>query len=129
MKKVMQTDNNNCFQACIASIFEIEIEEIPNLAPHEENGKWIIVLNKWLQNKYKLNYIESYISLNEGQILFKQGTGYYHIIIGVPSINKVIKHAVVGYAGKIIFDPHPKKIGIGNSNKRMRVGLFINTFN
>ena len=54
MKPVFQTrygkDEGNCYQACLASIMEMELDEVPdfcNLYP--ERGHWQLEANIWLR--------------------------------------------------------------------------------
>lgn len=51
MKPVFQTvyglPNGNCFAACIASILEMDLEDVPNFC-EGENTNWMFDLNEWL---------------------------------------------------------------------------------
>lgn len=105
MKTVDQTivgENGNCMAACIASLLEIEIDEIPNLS---EEG-WLSRLNEWLGN-FGLFYME--LSLPQ---TYWSGMKYwgYHTICGKSP--RGLLHAVVGLQGKMVHDPHPEKSGL-----------------
>lgn len=51
MKPVYQTifgkPDGNCFAACIASILEMDLEEVPNFCKGD-NPRWMFDLNEWL---------------------------------------------------------------------------------
>jgi len=51
MKPVFQTiyghPDGNCFAACVASILEMELEDVPNFCG-DYRDKWTYELNKWL---------------------------------------------------------------------------------
>lgn len=51
MIPVKQTSNTDCFRACVASLLELGIEEVPNFVGDEDAGvgeQWWIALGKWL---------------------------------------------------------------------------------
>ena len=51
MKPVYQTifgkTNGNCFAACIASILEMDLEDVPHFC-RGDNPEWMFDLNEWL---------------------------------------------------------------------------------
>lgn len=51
MKPVYQTvfgkPNGNCFQACVASILEMDLDDVPHVCKGD-NPEWMYDLNKWL---------------------------------------------------------------------------------
>ena len=61
MKPVFQTkfggsdhdeeEQGNCIQACLASIFEIELEEAPDFTGEIKNGKWWDHMQEWLAKR------------------------------------------------------------------------------
>ena len=60
MIKIWQTQfgdgNGNCFQACVASILELTLNEVPHFC--RDYGKdWVWQTGKWLQ-KWGLNIIK-----------------------------------------------------------------------
>jgi hypothetical protein len=123
MKPISQTKfgmKGNCFSACIASIFEIELNDAPDLMPNEnikgeEQDK---ILNEWLR-KYNLKYIEVRFQNDKVE---KFLLCVYHFIIGTSPRNKDIDHCVVGLGGKMIYDPHPDKTGVVGL---LKYGVFI----
>jgi len=122
MKPVMQTmfynkdGVGNCFEACLASILEIELCEIPMF--HE--GEWFKRLWEWLQVK-NLTYQGMLSRADVFQ--YKIGIDGYFIVAGESPRGLLIRggHAVVFKDGKIVHDPHPNNNGILN----IKYGLAI----
>lgn len=129
MKPIKQTrigSKGNCFEACIASILELKINDVPDLNAFEENCEWVPLLNKWL-SRYDVCYIECNIERNDMDSFFKD-RNFYYILIGKTSRSEDILHAVVGYNSKIVHDPHPNPLPIIPEPK-LRLGIFIKSFN
>ena len=101
MKPVNQTrlgdcaDGGNCFPACVASLFELPIEEVPDILPGSEN--WDLQWQAWL-DKYALTFIEA---------KWPQPDGYTIGILSVGTEEEPKFHAVVCFAGEIVHDPDP----------------------
>jgi hypothetical protein len=98
----------NCFQACIASIFEVEINQIPGFM-----GKGIknfdSVLEKWLKEMGLLMpawYVDGEEDFLEKQQEYFPDT--YMVVMGKsPRAKKNEWHCVVYHDGKMVHDPHP----------------------
>lgn len=110
MKPVDQTffgpEEGNCLQACIASLFELPLEDVPHFVL-EEN--WVKALDDWLI-KYDLQSVDvdlKYMRTQDDDMWMPSG---YHLICGESS--RECSHAVVGYKGKIVHDPHPDRDGL-----------------
>jgi hypothetical protein len=110
MKPVTQTIFNavrgNCFAACLASLLEVEIDQVPNI--HDMDGDdWFYPLNRWLKENHSL------------VLLMVEATAYAHKVWfpdGVPFIASCdgsagVRHAVVmeyqGMEAKILHYPFP----------------------
>jgi hypothetical protein len=140
MKKINQTRTTfpigdsrpgNCFQACIASILGIELEEVPDIIefwkPHCETkqmwDRYIVKIHSFLKER-NLRYVE----LIEGA-LFKCSNSNFEnfpiIISGVSNGNPNFEHSVIGhieivkidnngvYYNVIVdHDPNPNKNGL-----------------
>ncbi len=113
MKPVMQTkfgDNGNCWAACLASLLEFDITDVPDLFTHAEDIEWKANTNAWLA-RYGFGCLEfSSLSPDDYKAL---NLATYHIIIG-PSPRQEGSHAVIGRAGRIVHDPHPDGTGLLN---------------
>lgn len=123
MKKIYQTKFSfigNCFQAAVASLFEVELNEVPDLHPESpmKGEEQIYILNKWLQ-EYNLRYIELGIPEEKVEKMLKD---VYHLIIGTSPRNVNKHHVVVGKSGLIVHDPHPSNSGVAGYFK---YGVFV----
>lgn len=118
MKPIDQTrlhdeqTEGNCFEACLASILEMSIEDVPDFGGLAE-GQWWFDLEAFLK------------PLNLKQVYFPTGSGYcfdgecFHIRAG-KSPRGDFKHAVVGWGADTVHDPHPSKAGIEDES-----GIYI----
>ncbi len=43
-----EEDQGNCMAACLASIFELFLEDVPDFAGEITNGQWYVHLQRWL---------------------------------------------------------------------------------
>lgn len=123
MKPVDQTrKGHNCFSACLASILEVGIEDVPNFRWPESNKTHIGQVEraeKWLRNKYGCTVVElfdvsqylGYPSLEVTKETYQFPTTYY-IMTGWVNLKKEKVHAVVGLQGEMVHDPHPKRAGL-----------------
>lgn len=148
MKTVTQTEIDagwgNCYAACIASIFELDLELLPKLPPREEIARraaardqvptdddvkrffederrnaWHAMWNEWF---FKNNLVHIVIEAHKLCAYDRPRLETYHIIGGPsprdPEQNKGgygydgLLHAVVGFKGLIVWDPHPDHNGL-----------------
>lgn len=143
MKPVTQTifnadhtngeETGNCFASCIASIFELSLEEVPNFSwigrqkhPESESeplpgsSDWWYYLRDWLAPR-GLMFLELTADGSHKDILRALG---YHVLTG-KSPRGDFYHSVVGRGGKIVHDPHPDRVGLRTVEY---LGLFIRRF-
>lgn len=106
-------DMGNCFTACIASLLEESIEDVPHFVL-EEN--WREAINKWLAKK-NLFYIDILLSGDMRDELVKYWG--YHVISG-PSPRGHCHHSIIGYKGEPYFDPHPSRLMLGTGHCKDR---------
>lgn len=109
MKPVDQTilgPGGNCYAACLASILEIGIGDVPNFCA--QSGNWVARAEEWLRTKHDCTLL-GFRPKGEGD--FYCIPAMYHIIAG-KSPRRGLYHAVVGFQGKIIHDPHPSREGL-----------------
>lgn len=123
-KQTILGSKGNCFAACIASILDCTIDDIPNLNAYEESEEWMQVLNDWLSNR-GLGYMEVIVPSADINVFFRN-KDFYHVIIGPTNRSSNLFHAVVGRKGKIVFDPHPTDLGLIQENN-LRLGVFIHS--
>jgi hypothetical protein len=112
MKPVDQTtfgeEKGNCFSACVASILEISIEEVPFfMGP----GAWWPRFQEWLEKRdyYPLSWS---VPEKDQKNMAPYGV---HILSGKSPRDiqyPEYSHAVVACGSEIIHDPHPSRDGI-----------------
>ena len=116
MKPVYQTEfggeKGNCFAACLASVFEIPIEAAPDLWAGEQRGLyWVQIVNDWLKPRGLWYCDVKFLGISP------KG---YHLIGGQSA--RGLSHAVVGFNGEMVHDPHPDGAGLVEVQD---FGLFI----
>ncbi len=105
MKPVFQDltqSKGNCFQACVASLFELPIEDVPHLMVF--GHLWFDYLQEWLE---PLGYYALDIQYNPSMAQWIKG---YWIATGVAK--REILHSVIYLGDKLVHDPHPSCVGI-----------------
>ncbi len=118
MKKVYQTrfggadspecEQGNCMQACFASLFEIELNEAPDFTGGIVNGKWFLILERWLE---KRNLELSFINV-KGTIPPMKGY-YIQTAKSTTLANPDDGHVVIFQNGKLVHNPHPEATSVG----------------
>ena len=109
MTPVNQTVNSgilgNCFEACLASIFDVPLLAIPQHQEWEGNSReGFLFYLQTLKDTFLLPRGCSYAEISNVTQFCPAG---YHLIIGQVRSGSV--HCVVGLEGKPVFDPHPEK--------------------
>lgn len=107
MKPVMQTafgyPNGNCFAACVASLLELSIEEMPGI----EGKRFEDVWDEWLSTRGL-----TYVDVPAGTGAFVRG---YCIATGksprggVTQSGRPVLHAVIAKDMQLVYDPHPDR--------------------
>lgn len=107
MKPVDQTTfgprDGNCFSACIASLLELSIADVPWFMGGQDDAWMERNLLPWLAPRglYAL--------------CFKLGFDWYppgYYIVGGESARGGCLHSVIAQAGKTVHDPHPSRDGL-----------------
>lgn len=102
MKPVDQTlfgpENGNCWAACIASILELPIDEVPNFG----------IKKTWFPDTWNWLLERGYASLYFGPGDARHVPYCYHIVSG-RSPRGDWGHAVVALGEKLVHDPHPDR--------------------
>lgn len=112
MKPVDQTVfgpvEGNCFAACLASILELEIAEVPNFTLDPDN--WFENANAWCDERgYCLLYVKS-DAIKSGYIDPRPliDAGHYFIVTGLSPRGDFL-HCVVQHRDQNVHDPHPSR--------------------
>ena len=103
---IINDATGNCFAACVASILELSIDEVPNFMEtrNEVEGGWYIAAWQWLQNR---GYTLRHTQLGANQ--YPEG---YWIASGVSPRFPDRHHAVVYLGAVMTHDPHPSRVGL-----------------
>lgn len=109
MKRVDQTTfgekEGDCFSACVASVLEIPISEVPFfMAP----GPWFERFTDWLRPR---GFYAACYELNGADRSVMSECGV-HILSG-KSPRGDFDHSVVACGAVIVHDPHPSRDGLG----------------
>lgn len=113
MKPVDQTifgpELGNCFAACVASVLELPLEDVPNFCEGGDHG-WFDRLRAWLRPR-GLWALTCKLGGKPGA----SDGGWYpeglHIA-GGQSPRHACLHAVVARGNEIVHDPHPSRAGV-----------------
>jgi hypothetical protein len=97
-----EKENGNCLQACIASLLDMPIDDVPHFADHR-GSDWFDKMNEWL---IKQGYWVLVISGWDNEFT-PHG---YCIANGISP--RGVMHSVIAKDGKVYFDPHPSDDGI-----------------
>lgn len=105
MTRVTQTrtgENGNCFAACLASIFDLPMESIPDFEVTEPG--WLGRVAEFLE-LLDLYYVQ--VDTDDAMLaeMFRYGRTYT-LMIGVSPRGGL--HAVVALNGEMVHDPHPQ---------------------
>ena len=119
MNPVMQTvfgsgDNGekagNCFRACLASILEIQIDDIPDIENLAQD-RWFPVFHNWLKEQ-GYEYLGWGNPDNLADSKYASGIEGYVIVCGGSPRGYSRGHAVVFKDAVMVHDPHPSNLGI-----------------
>lgn len=89
----------NCFESCVASIFELDINKVPSF---NFIDNWVQCFSEWLYDNFGLTYVQFII---EDTKKLKGAFKGFHLITGDSPRNNGIRHCCVGQDLEIIFDP------------------------
>jgi len=111
--------SGDCFRACVASVLELPIEEVPHFVSTDD---WIACTQQWLKEK-GLQFIE--VQYNSMMFDHFKLYGLYHMMTGPSPRFPGSLHCCVALDGKIVHDPHPDRSGLAGSEDDWLVGLLI----
>lgn len=114
LSKTLQEPPGNCFQACVASIMETTLEEIPDEIVYWKPG--LHHVETWYKH---YNDISNWLKERNLAMLEVRNIGIqtqfedcYNIICGPSPRDSSKYHAVVGFGIDIVHDPHPDNTGL-----------------
>jgi hypothetical protein len=96
--------NGNCVQACVASILELPLSDVPHFLEYND---WWEALN-WFLGCRGMYAVDLMINVHKRAGFVCRG---YHLING-PNTRNGVLHAVVGKDGRMVHDPFPGGLGL-----------------
>lgn len=116
MKPIDQADTDDCFRACVASLFELSLADVPHFIRDEA---WPECVNTWLRER---GVPIRAIPLDGGREIITFLGDVRIIITGFSP--RDVRHAVIARGKKLEHDPHPSRAGI-TWDHRVTVWLFV----
>lgn len=108
----------NCWSACIASILDLDLEQVPDELTHWKPG--MRPIESWRPFEKEMHrwlYSRGYVLIQTSKLNKFEYCGpedcysFYHIVSG-KSPRADFLHAVVGLGLEIVHDPHPSRDGL-----------------
>jgi hypothetical protein len=100
---ILAPPDGNCFAACVASVLEMPLDDVPNFVGQDWFQQWQVWLAK--RNLQLLTF-------TIGPYDEWRPSGY--ALLGAQSPRGDFLHSVVCRDGKIVWDPHPQRdMGVG----------------
>lgn len=97
--------NGNCFEACVASILELPLDEVPTFVGGNSE-EWFEAFAAWMATR---GHAAAYLPHAPGMrpIGYHIGASDFHSVDGVRTA-----HAVVALDGTVVHCPHPSRAGL-----------------
>ena len=108
----------NCFQACIASLLERPLEEVPHFCA---DNNWPLNFFEWL-NEQGLFWLEVSFAAHG---IDARADYMGHCVISGPSPRGDFQHSVIGLNGEYVFDPHPDNTGLRGDLRDWQFGFIV----
>lgn len=124
MKPVQQTilhdpangKTGNCIVACVASLLDMDIEEVPHFLEVGGAQQWRKHLSDWLLPR-GLAYVEIWCAQKETYdwylLEYLRDIGYY-TLSGPSPRHQGVEHMVIARGDEIVHDPHPSNAGLAD---------------
>lgn len=115
MRRITQTVLNatrgDCFAACLASLLEVSIEQVPNI--HNISGDdWFYPLNAWLRQAHGLVLLMIQADAYASKVWFPDGVPFIASCDTGLGWNHAVVMAYHGMEAKVLHDPFPGGSGI-----------------
>ena len=124
MQENFSSTRGDCLAACIASIFEIKLNEVMNFMEHDSD--WWNKYAEWLKDNY--NCFPMLITLDddnrEGWLDYCNKYAGYHLGTIECGKNKLV-HSIVAHKGKIVHNPWPLYSGDHDEFDLMSVEFLV----
>ena len=113
MHRILQTrygsHGGNCHQACLASILELPLDDIPDFCNDYPATKWDQAENEWLLERGLFCVHLRFDDPEASAVAWL--TNNVPCVAGVNSLTtKGAQHSVIYYKGNVIHDPHQSQV-------------------
>jgi hypothetical protein len=115
-----QGQYGDCMRACVASLLDLPITDVPHFAQIDAEGNgdfWLMVAEFCRKHGYAFVTMAGRFVWSEDPI--------YHIIAGPSPRGHGVHHAVVGRNGQVFFDPHPSRAGLAGDPRDWKFDLLV----
>lgn len=110
---VFTVPGGNCFSACVATLLELELDDVPYFMgdePPDQPSEWFERFAGWLA---RFGFYPLYCALGGDNRWRPHGL---HILSGLSpraaELGETWQHCVVARGTEIIHDPHPSRAGV-----------------
>ena len=125
---IFDNKKGNCFAACVASILEVPLVDVPNFCALK--GDWYSPTQDWLVANHGMSLVnlkvENWAGGENWAEIFDYLRGCYCILNG-KSPRGEWEHSVIVRNGEIVHDPHPSKDGLADYDYRSVDVLVVTT--
>ena len=95
-----ESEQGNCLAAALASVFEVGLDEVPDLTGHINDGSWYHIILDWLA---KRNLTLTVVKLESGHPMGIHLMPCLSTTLNIPGDD----HVVVIENGNTVHDPNP----------------------
>jgi hypothetical protein len=106
---VKDAETGNCFAACIASILELDISEVPNFAAIPGDEWWTDFIQFMVDRGLQPIYWERPEGMPASEWAPPELPGCYTILTGMGG--RGVRHSCVGLSNEVVHDPLPEGDG------------------
>jgi hypothetical protein len=109
MKPIMQTkfgkEEGNCFQASVASLFELKLDEVPDFCNiyRDDEEHWFREFVLWL-GQWRMSAIM--IDTDKTDLKTRPNYQDCFLLVGAARVDGV-EHSIIYYNGDLVHDPNP----------------------
>lgn len=123
MKPITMRSVGDCWRACLATILEIDYDQVPYMGDKDVPGSYDDWFEKTLAflDGFGLTYVEFRLGDEADRARALRG---YHMVVGQSRLFPDCKHACVGKDGEIVWDPNPRE-GAGIIPGTETYGVFV----
>ena len=107
----------NCFSACVASLLNVSLDEVPNFCADYAANEWWDKFRTWLhERQYEAIFFEFKGWEDGWKSMFEEADGLLWISSGKSPRGDFL-HAVISKGPNVFFDPHPDNGGLDGDPK------------